>query len=92
MKLKLSNVIRYSFFSKLYSEDNIMPQQYHIWGCFPVIDAESLSFLQGPLDETEIKNIIFSMNPLKALGIDGLHAIFLPISMGCGCAFFLLIY
>ena len=76
MKLKISNAILYNFFfSKLYFEDNIPSQQYHIRGCFPVIDAESLSFLQGPLDEAEIKNTIFSMKPLKALRIDGLHAI-----------------
>lgn len=29
-----------------------------------------------PIDDVEIRNILFSMKPLKALGIDGLHAIF----------------
>lgn len=43
---------------------------------FPVIDADSLSFLQGLIDDVEIKNTIFSMKPLKSPGIDGLHTIF----------------
>ena len=40
-----------------------------------MIDEDSLSFLQAPIDEVEIKNTIFSMKPLKFPGIDGLHAI-----------------
>lgn len=45
-------------------------------GCFPIIDKIVFHTLQGLVDDTEIKNSIFSMKPLKASGVDGLHAIF----------------
>ena len=32
--------------------------------------------MKKSVDDEEIRDIIFSMKPLKALGIDGLHAIF----------------
>lgn len=45
-------------------------------GCFSIIDEIVIHTLQGLVDDTKIKNSIFSMKPLKAPGVDGLYAIF----------------
>lgn len=63
------------FFLSLYTcEDS--RDTYPLMGCFPIIDKIVFHTLQGLVDDTEIKNSIFSMKPLKASGVDGLHAIF----------------
>lgn len=64
------------FFSKLYAEENHHPEPYKIKGLFHRIDEDSRTFLQGPTDEMETKNTVFSLKPFKVLGVDGLHAIF----------------
>ncbi|KAH9751354.1 putative ribonuclease H protein [Citrus sinensis] len=45
-------------------------------GCFPPIDIDMLHMLQAPIDDNEVRSTIFSMKPLKAPGVDGLHAVF----------------
>lgn len=47
--------------------------QYPLTGCFPIIGDTMFQMLQRPVDDIEIKNTIFSIKPLKAPGVDGLH-------------------
>ena len=40
------------------------------------MDAHDTDCVTNPVLEIEIKNVVFSMKPLKAPGMDGLHVIF----------------
>lgn len=64
------------FFSKLYTEDNEEHLPYLVNATYPEIETSLIKAIGQDVDNIEIKNIIFSMPPMKALGIDGLHAIF----------------
>ena len=66
-----------SFFSKLYSKEDAIYHPYHVVNAFPILEESRMQALgQAVEDDEEIKNVIFSMKALKALGIDGLHALF----------------
>ncbi|KAL9432093.1 hypothetical protein AB3S75_027164 [Citrus x aurantiifolia] len=65
-----------SFFSKLYSKDDAIYHPYHIVNAFPVLEEHRMQALGQVVEDEEIKNVIFSTKALKALGIDGLHALF----------------
>lgn len=45
-------------------------------GCFPALYTSMLHLLQAPIKDLEIKHTVFGMKPLKAPGVDSLHAIF----------------
>ena len=72
------------FFSRLYYREDTNVRPYPLIGLvYPLvsliytIDNSMIFILQRPVDEVEIKNTIFSMKSLKALGwVDSLHAIF----------------
>ncbi|KAK9007277.1 hypothetical protein V6N11_051106 [Hibiscus sabdariffa] len=65
-----------TYFSSLFAVTDSAPVLYPISGYFPPIDEAVCSSLGSiPLDQ-EIKDALFSMAPLKAPGLDGLHAHF----------------
>lgn len=64
------------FYQSLYTQEASDFQPYSLTNCFLVCDNYVLRLMQGPDDDMEIRNTIFSMKPLKAPGTDGLHAIF----------------
>lgn len=49
---------------------------YTCSGMFPTIDSSVLCEIDRPVDDGEIRSTVFSMQPLKAPGVDGLHALF----------------
>ena len=65
-----------SFFSDLYTSETLAFRPYPIRGCFPILDAVLTQGLTTPIEDNEIRQTIFSMKPLKAPGVDGLHVIF----------------
>lgn len=65
------------YFSAVYMIVQANLKSYLLKGQFPDIDEISLSSFITPVDDSEIKNTIFSMKPLKAPGVDGMHSIFL---------------
>lgn len=73
------------FFACLYENNNSNFQLYPLTSCFPAIDDTIIHVRQRPVDDTEIKNTVFSMKPLKAAGADGLH--FLSVAMEHGWSF-----
>ncbi|XP_052290822.1 uncharacterized protein LOC127900258 [Citrus sinensis] len=64
------------FYLSLYSCDSPHFRAYPHPHSFPFIDDDELQYLHGQVDDDKIKKTIFGMHPLKALGPDGLHAIF----------------
>ncbi|KAH9735402.1 putative ribonuclease H protein [Citrus sinensis] len=64
------------FFFDLYTNDQATFTQYPITGYYPTIDNACVPSLNAPVFDDEIKHTIFSMKPLKAPSVDGLHAIF----------------
>lgn len=68
------HVVEY-FYSLFHSENSIY-QAYHVPNLFPSFEAHWLDGVVRPVLDEEIKRAIFSMKPLKAPGMDGLHAIF----------------
>ena len=65
-----------TFFSALYTSEIVVFRPYLIRGCFPNLNVSSTQGLTAPIEDDEIQQTIFSMKPLKAPGVDGLHAIF----------------
>ncbi|KAH9725610.1 putative ribonuclease H protein [Citrus sinensis] len=65
-----------AFFSTLYTSETLDFRPYPVRGCFPILDAALTHGLMAPIEDNEIRQTIFSMKPLKAPGVDGLHAIF----------------
>ena len=63
-------------FSSLLKSEAGIYQVYHVPNYFLVLDANDLDCAADSILEEKIKRVVFSMKPLKALGIDGLHAIF----------------
>lgn len=45
-------------------------------GCFPSLSESELYMLFSAVTKLEVKQVLFSMKPLNAPGMDGLHAIF----------------
>ena len=44
--------------------------------CFPQLEENDIQIILKPISNLGIKNSIFSMGALKALGPNGLHALF----------------
>ena len=53
-----------------------MCEPYQVCANFPPIDEYRMKNLANEIEEKEIRQAIFSMSPLKAPRVDGLHAIF----------------
>ncbi|KAA3480824.1 Retrovirus-related Pol polyprotein LINE-1 [Gossypium australe] len=63
------------YFEKLYGESpNPMPDIPS--NIFPSPKKQDIDFLKKPVVNEEIKKALFDMDPLKALGSDGYHALF----------------
>lgn len=65
-----------SYFCNLYTKEGGVPVQYPFTLDFPLIDNVVLNNLIRGVDDAEIRDTVFTMSPMKAPGIDGLHAIF----------------
>ncbi|KAK8484124.1 hypothetical protein V6N11_079658 [Hibiscus sabdariffa] len=65
-----------SFFRGLFDADTAPPLPFPITGMFPQIPISCLDHLFSPPLESEIKDALFAMSPLKAPCLDGLHAHF----------------
>lgn len=64
-------------FAKLYSEEDSRLGLFDVpRGRFPVISVADYDELYRPFTEENVKEALFSTNPLKASGPDGYHAIF----------------
>ena len=64
-----------NFFIDLYCE-NYGAVPFPLSGGFPTVSPVDLEFVHRPLTRDEIKQTLFSMGPLRASGLDGLHALF----------------
>lgn len=64
------------FFRKLYTKEDGCHKTYPFWGNFPTIENSKMDELSLALYDNEIRQAISSMHPFKALGVDGLHAVF----------------
>lgn len=65
-----------NFFTNLYTADTNSIESYFIPNDFPCLDTDRYHIMKKSVDDEEIRDIIFSMKPLKAPGIDDMHAIF----------------
>ncbi|KAA3474835.1 GTP cyclohydrolase 1-like [Gossypium australe] len=64
-----------NYFEKLYGENpNPMPDIPS--NIFPSLKEQDIDFLKKPMVNEEIKKTLFDMDPLKAPGSDGYHALF----------------
>ncbi|KAK8640144.1 hypothetical protein V6N13_007904 [Hibiscus sabdariffa] len=57
------------FFSSLFNSADVVAGTYHLRGLFPVLDQGTLHALGREIVDDEIKAVIFSMGPLKALDL-----------------------
>ncbi|KAE8678718.1 hypothetical protein F3Y22_tig00111402pilonHSYRG00150 [Hibiscus syriacus] len=69
-----------NFYKELFTSTNDYEIGYSVQGCFPVISDCKLSNLTRPLFTEEIRDVLFSMSPLKAPGVDELHVFFYQIN------------
>ncbi|MBA0642044.1 hypothetical protein Goklo_026507 [Gossypium klotzschianum] len=67
-------------FSKLYTVDAYFPKDFPIKGCFSKLEADLIGPLNAEINMEEVRHALFSMAPLKAPGIDGLHAKFYQVN------------
>ena len=65
-----------AFCSLLYTNDVPSKQKLPQSSCFPPSNEKKMHLIHNLISKVEIKNVIFSMGALKALGPDGLHALF----------------
>lgn len=65
-----------NFFTNLYTNDAISIKGNLIPNDCPCIDIDKYHVIERSVDDEEICATVFSMKPLKAPRIDGLHAIF----------------
>ena len=77
------------YFSSLFTSEAEGSQVYQVPNYFPVLDTHDTDCVANLVLEVEIKSVVFSMKSLKAPGMDGLHAIFLSVSMASCWVFFL---
>lgn len=66
-----------SYFSNLYTIDNYVTRPFSVWGRFPKLDHLILVGLSTEITLEEMRQLIFSMSPLKAPGVDDLYAKFI---------------
>ena len=65
-----------TFFKNLYTKELGEHIPYPLVSMFPRVDEMNLGKLNAEVCEDDIREAIFSMHPLKAPGIDGLHTVF----------------
>ncbi|KAH1108354.1 hypothetical protein J1N35_012122 [Gossypium stocksii] len=65
-----------SFYRGLYTEEKGNMGKFPIRRMFPIVEAEFLEVLDQKLTTQEVHDALFGMAPLKAPGIDSLHAQF----------------
>lgn len=75
MKL-ISKPIHFFYFCNLYTKKGGVHIQYSFIHDFPLIDNCILNNLSRIVDDAEIIDTVFSISPMTAPGVDGLHAIF----------------
>ena len=63
-------------FSNLYTQDEEEYKPWDLKGRFPKLTREEYSALACEVSKEEIKIELFQMGPLKAPGVDGVHAFF----------------
>lgn len=68
--------IALEYFTKLYTVDDYSIGNFPVKGCFPLIKHDDMLALSAPVTCEEVRCAVFSMDPLKATGIDGVHAKF----------------
>ncbi|XP_039055511.1 uncharacterized protein LOC120198223 [Hibiscus syriacus] len=64
------------FYTKLFSSSGDPKYNYEIRGKFQKIEEHEKESLTREVTNEKIKEAIFGIGPLKALGIDGIHALF----------------
>lgn len=67
-----------SFFRQLYTPQDELTS-WPILGGFPVLLRENIKYIQAAPIDSEIKEAIFAMGPLKSPGPDGLHLVFFHV-------------
>ena len=88
--------ITVQFFTTIYTDPNPSYSSYHLSSLFPPLCDLDLSYISQVIEDVEIHKAFHDMKPMKALGIDGLHAfllesmadyrtIGLQIYQGCFC-------
>lgn len=65
-----------SFYRRLYTEDGTACGAFRLRNAFPLMDVEWVFVLSKDVSSQEVHDALFEMAPLKAPGIDGLHAQF----------------
>ena len=65
-----------SFFANLYSNEEREYCVYPTSNDFPRMTSNMISIIMQPVNDEEIMRNVFSMHPMKAPGVDGLHVIF----------------
>ncbi|KAK8636278.1 hypothetical protein V6N13_004982 [Hibiscus sabdariffa] len=71
-----ANSLRYvatTYFENLFAECSPSLDPFPITGLFLALSKGDLNHLNAILTDDDIKDALFSMAPLKAQGIDGIH-------------------
>ena len=64
------------YFLRLYADEGEANKNWQIRGHFPLLTTKELEALAAQITRDEVQNALFQMNPLKALGVDGIQALF----------------
>ena len=64
------------FFTRLYTKETDCHHNYSCKGDFPIVEDSQMEKLNQVLSDDEIRQAIFSIQPFKVHGIDGLHVVF----------------
>ncbi|XP_061375835.1 uncharacterized protein LOC133317945, partial [Gastrolobium bilobum] len=64
------------YYDNLYKEDIPLRPNFPIRNKFPEMERRVMMALESCPSSQEIKEVVFSMGPFKAPGVDGLHSIF----------------
>lgn len=68
--------LAWNYFAKLYTLEDSGFTPFPIIRAFPKVPKESLIIMDKMVTFEEVKQALFEIKPLKASGIDGLHALF----------------